>query len=123
MTDLEKYTKLKQIFWDYNVDKLPLDKVVNMEFNSIGSYEFNLVFNRMLERLNWYDLLDILGIDFIKKILTAERICKLRNKELKDRYERIRRILFKESLSISGWDPEYRKRIKATLLSNRWYSA
>jgi len=116
----EKYKILKSIFWNYNTDLLPFNKVIERDINSIDDYEFKLMLNRMLERLNWYELMDILGIDLIKKLLTPEIISKLRNKELKDRYERIRRILFKEPLSISGWDPEYRKRIKTTLLSYRW---
>ena len=87
----------------------------------IDDYEFKLILNRMLERLNWYEILDILGIDLIKQLLKPEIISKLRNKEIRERYETIRRILFKEPLPYSGWDPEYRKRIKATLLSNRWY--
>ncbi len=120
MSDKEKYKILKSIFWDYNTDLLPLDKIIEKDLNSIDNYDFRLIINRMFERLNWYALMDILGIDLIKKLLTPEIISKLRNKELKDRYERIRRILFKEPLPISGWDPEYRKRIKATLLSNRW---
>ena len=116
----EKYKILKSIFWDYNTDLLPFNKVIERDINSIDDYEFKLMLNRMLERLNWYELMDILGIDLIKKLLTPEIISKLRNKELKDRYERIRRILFKEPLPISGWDPEYRKKIKTTLLSYRW---
>jgi len=116
----EKNKVLKSIFWDYNTDLLPLGKLIERDINSIDDYEFKLMLNRMLERLNWYELMDILSIDLIKKLLTPEIISKLRNKELRDRYERIRRILFKEPLSISGWDPEYRKRIKTTLLSYRW---
>jgi hypothetical protein len=116
----KKYKVLKSIFWDYNTDLLPLHKLIAGELNSIDDYELKLMLNRMLERLNWYELIDILGIDLIKKLLTPEIISKLRNKELKERYERIRRILFKEPLPFSGWDPEYRKGIKTTLLSYRW---
>ncbi|MEW6195146.1 MAG: hypothetical protein AB1521_08330 [Bacteroidota bacterium] len=123
MTKEEKYNTLKKIFWDYNIDILPINKVVDQQLDKIDKYELDIMINRMLERLNWYDLLDILGVDLLKKLLTAGSISKLRSKELKDRYERIRRILFKEPLSLSGWDAEYIKRIKSTLLSNRWYAA
>ena len=119
----EKYNTLKKIFWDYNSDLLPLNKIVNMQFDVIDKYEFDLVINRMLERLNWPDLLDILGVDKLKKILVSDSIKRLRSNELKDRYERIRRILYKEPLPLSGWDPEYIKRIKTTLLSDRWYTS
>jgi len=120
MTTEEKYKALKNIFWDYNTGLLPLDKIIKRDLNSIDNYEFKLIINRMVERLNWYELLDILGLDLIKKLLIPEVTGKLRSKELKDRYERIRQILLKEPLPFSGWDPEYRKRIKTTLLSYRW---
>ena len=119
----EKYNTLKKIFWDYNIDLLPLNKIVDMQFDVIDKYEFDLIINRMLERLGWFDLLDILGVDLLKKLLISGSINRLRSKELKDRYERIRRILFKEPFPLSGWDPEYIRRIKATLLSNRWYAS
>ena len=119
----EKYNTLKKIFWDYNIDLLPLNKIVDMQFDVIDKYEFDLIINRMLERLGWFDLLDILGVDLLKKLLISGSINRLRSKELKDRYERIRRILFREPLPLSGWDSEYIRRIKATLLSNRWYAS
>ena len=119
----EKYNTLKKIFWDYNIDLLPLNKIVNKQFDVIDKYEFDLIINRMLERLGWFDLLDILGVDLLKKILASGSMNRLRSNELKDRYERIRRILFKEPLPLSGWDSEYIKKIKTTLLSNRWYAS
>ena len=121
MFDEKKRNALLNIFWDYNTDLLPLEKIIKRDLKSIDDYEFKLILNRMLERLNWYELLDILGIDLIKQLLTPEIIGKLRNEGLKERYETIRPILFKEPLPVSGWDPEYRKRVKTTLLSNRWY--
>jgi hypothetical protein len=122
MTREEKYNTLKKIFWDYNVELLPLDKFIKMETDNIDEYVYNLVVTRILERLNWYDIIDILGIEQLKKILIPGIINRLRSNELKERYERIRRILFEEPLPLSGWDPEYIKRIKTTLLSNRWYA-
>jgi hypothetical protein len=120
MSDKEKYNILTLIFWDYNTDKLPLNKIIERDVNSIDDYEYKLIVARMLERLNWYELMDIFGIELIKRILSSEITGRLRNKELKERYERIRRILFREPLPFSGWDPEYRKRIESTLLSYRW---
>lgn len=119
MTDDEKHISLKRIFWDYHTNLLPLKMVIKRDLSSIDDYMLRMIINRMLERLSWYELLDILGVDIIKHILTPEVIGRLRNKELKDRYERIRRILYKEPLPASGWDPEYRERIKSTLLSYR----
>lgn len=102
MTDSEKYNTIKKIFWDYNIDLLPLKKIAEGSFDTIDKYDFDLIINRMLERLTWFQLIDILGIDMIKKILDEERIKKLRNNELKERYEQIRRLLFNEALPVSG---------------------
>ena len=121
MSNEEKHRILKSIFWDYDISLLPLNKIIEGDIKAIESYEFKLMMNRMLERLNWYELLDILGAGLLKDLITPEIIGRLRSKELKERYERIRRILHKEPLPFSGWDPEYRKRIKSTLLSDRWY--
>lgn len=118
----EKYNTLKKIFWDYNIDLLPLNKIVNMQFDDIDKYEFDLIVNRMLERLSWYELLEILGLELIKKFLTTETISKIRFTELRDKYEFIRKILSGETVSFTGWGDEYYQQIKHTLFSNRWYS-
>jgi hypothetical protein len=117
----EKLKILQSIFWDYNANLLPLDKIISRELNKIDEYDLRIIINRIFERLNWYDILDILGLDIIKNLLENEKLLITKNKKLKEKYERLRRILFKKPLSISGWDIENNQRIKFTLLSNRWY--
>jgi hypothetical protein len=77
--------------------------------------------NRMFERLNWHELMDILGVDRIKKLLTKESISRIRFPELRERYEFIRKILSREPVSFTGWGDAYHQRIKHTLFSDRWY--
>lgn len=115
MTSEEKYQTLAKIFWDYNVDMLPLKKIIEGDFDSMDDYVFNMILNRMLERLSWYELLEILGIDSIKKYLTQERISKIRFAELRDKYEFIRKVLSGEPISFTGWGDEYYSKIKHTL--------
>ncbi|MEJ5350700.1 MAG: hypothetical protein WHS65_03815 [Melioribacteraceae bacterium] len=122
MNYIEKYNALKNIFWDYKIENLPIDKIINHEFDSIDTYEFNLIIKRMFERLTWYELIDILGMDNIQKLLTDDLIKRIYPKELRDKYERIRRILRKEIISDAGWNSTNHKRIRASILSNRWYS-
>ncbi len=121
MTDEQKLKLLKTIFWDYNSDALSLSKIISKDLDSIDNYELRIILIRLFERLTWYELLHILGIELIKKYLTKEIIKNLRNEYLRERYERIRRLLHQEPLPFTGWDTEYRERIKTTLLSNRWY--
>ena len=118
----EKYQKLKNIFWDYNVERLPLNKIVENDLKSIDDYELKFILNRMFERLSWYDLLEILGVSTIKYYLTQETISKIRFVELREKYEYLRKVLSGEPISFTGWGDEYYSKIKHTLFSNRWYS-
>ncbi|MFZ1976582.1 MAG: hypothetical protein WAV76_01390, partial [Bacteroidota bacterium] len=63
----------------------------------------------------------ILGIEKVKLLLKKETIANIRQKELRERYEFIRKILFGEAVSFTGWGDEYYQKIKHTLFSNRWY--
>lgn len=121
MNNKEKYDILTKIFWDYHVDKLPLNSIIMGDLQSIDKYTFNFIIVRMLERLSWYDLLEILGPENLKQILIPEIIDKLHSKELRAKYEFIRKILSGEDLSFTGWGDAYYQRIKHTLFSNRWY--
>ena len=78
---------------------------------------------RLLERMPWYDLVELFGLPGLTKMITKERISLLRDPLLKEHYEFARQLLQKEPLSVSGWCPEYRKKIRATLLSDRRYRA
>lgn len=121
MTMDDKLIILKRIFWDYHDGSLPIVKAARGEFDSIGDYEFKIILNRMFERLNWYDLMDILGVDRIIKFLTKDNISRIRFSELRDRYEFIRKVLSGEPVSFAGWGDAYRQKIRHTLFSDRWY--
>ena len=110
-----------KIIWDYEIDTDELYETVIGKRGKAGPLDAQQILIRMLERLSWYDLVDILGLEFLKNALTVEVIQKIRFKALREKYETARKVLHGHPLSISGWDPAYRKRIKHTLLSNRWY--
>ena len=112
---------LTQIIWDYNVKPDDLYLVLTGKKESAGPFTAEKIFIRMLERLSWYDLLDMVGIEYLRSNLTKELIGKIRFHDLKEKYEFIRKILQREAISFSGWSAEYRKKIESTLLSNRWY--
>lgn len=81
-----------------------------------------MIFIRMLERLNWYDLLFIFGPEKLKTNLTKDRIAKIHHKELRNHFEKLRKILQGESISFTKWGPQFSKEIKNSLFSNRWYN-
>ena len=112
---------IKSIFWDYNVDPEVLYKVLNGEVECYFHLTKDRILIRMLERLNWYDILNVVGFDYMKENLTKEIIANLRFKALKEKYEFVRKILQGEPVPSDGWDIEYRKKVQSTLLSHRWY--
>jgi hypothetical protein len=112
---------LKPILWDYRIKPYDFFLVALGKKNPIGSFTSERALKRMFERLSWYELLELLGVDILKERLTLDLITKIRIKELRLKYEFVRNILQGEPLSFSGWDHVRRQRIKHTLLSNRWY--
>ncbi len=114
---------LKPILWDYSIDPWDFYKTALGKKDRVGSFDRDAALIRMLERLSWHELIQLFGIDGLTDLLTPDIISRLRINELKEKYEFARCILQGEPVSFSGWDPEYREKIKHTLLSNRWYSA
>ena len=120
MTLQGKQEVLAKIFWDADISGKLLYSIV------MGEYSHPLItqkkiFIRMMERLGWHGILDILGVELVKRLLTKEMIALLRNTELRERYEFIRSILFGEVISFTGWGDEYYQKIRHTLFSDRWY--
>lgn len=105
---------MKHIIWDYDIDPYELYEVVTGKIDRAGHFDAQRVFLRMLERLSWYELLDLLNL---------ETIAKIRHRDVREKYEYVRKILQGETVSFSGWDPESREKVRDTLLSHRWYRA
>jgi hypothetical protein len=119
--DIERI--IRPVMWDYNDDPYTLyEKIKNSSFIYKKENFFSRLFVRMLERLNWYDLLSLFGAEWLSDHLTDDVLHHLRSEELKERYVRIRSVLQGRAVSVSGWDPEYRTKLRNRLLSNRWYS-
>ena len=115
--------KLKPLFWDYVVDPAEAYDVLMGRRRQAGPFDWERLLIRLLERLPWYDLLEVLGPEGVKSALTPEIIQKLRFPYLKERYEFIRRTLHAEPVSFTGWNPENRARVGAAFLSHRRYGA
>ena len=112
---------LMEIIWDYDCDPDELFEVISGKRTKAGPFDLKRLFVRMLERLSWYELIELLGMDYIREHLTEEVVGKIRFKTLRGRYETVRNVLSGNFVSFPGWNSEYSKKIKHTLLSNRWY--
>jgi hypothetical protein len=114
---------MRHVVWDYDVDPYELYEVAVGTRDAIGHFDAERVLLRMLERLSWYDVLDVLGIDELRTRLVPPLIARIRHEDVRERYEYVRKILQGEALPLSGWDPASREKIRHTLLSHRWYRA
>lgn len=114
---------MKHIVWDYDMDPYELYEVVTGKIDRAGHFDAQRVFIRMLERLSWYDLLDLLGMEALGILLSPGTIAKIRHRDMREKYEYVRKVLQGETVSLSGWDPESREKVRNTLLSHRWYRA
>ncbi|MBL7178222.1 MAG: hypothetical protein ISS66_20550 [Desulfobacteraceae bacterium] len=121
ITATQKIRILKSLAWDYRVQGDRLLEVLLGLRDKEGPFDQAKIFLRALERLPWHDILEIMGKEMVKQLLTPERVAKLRFPQQRKRYERIRKILQGEPVSLSGWDPNHRETYKRSLLSNRWH--
>ncbi len=112
--------KIGNAFWDYNVDSAELFDILLNKKAGNGFFNKEYILRRLLDRLSWYELIDVLGIDYIRQNLSKSIISKLRNNTLKERYEFVRKFLQEETLPFSGWDNKTCERLKSSVLSDRW---
>ncbi len=112
---------LQAILWDYQIDPCDFYELALGRKERIGWFSRERALIRMLERLSWYDLIRVFGLKELSDILKPELIAQLRFPELRRRYELARKVLRGETVSFSGWSPEYRENIKHSLVSQRWY--
>ena len=124
MKDETKISKiLKGTVWDYNIDPYDLYLIVLGKKDPIGFFDKERSLIRFVERLRWYDLLELFGPEFMRINLSRELIAKLYPPGIRKRYELVYSILHGENVSRSGWSAENRERLKASVLSDRRYDA
>ena len=112
---------LEPILWDYNVEALDFYELLLGRQGSIGLLDQQHAIVRVLERCAWYDVLELLGIEFLKKYLTQMTIQKIRFPDMRKKYEIVREILQGDTVPTSGWSADTRQRARNAILSNRWY--
>jgi len=107
--------------WDYHLDPYDLFEIALGKQPPSGWLTRESVLVRMLERLVWYDLINLFGLEQIANFLTPDLVARIHVPELRDKYDYLRKLLHGEPVPVSGWSPEYRQKIGHTLLSHRWY--
>ena len=123
MADRELVEIARTLNWDTTCDPEELAEVLSGERERVGHFDREALFARMLATFPWHRTVAVLGIEVVEELLTPEVIAKLWPPSLRERHERIRRLLRGDPVPPAEWGPELRRRLRSTLLSDRWYGA
>ena len=119
-----KLELLAGIVWDYDTDPETLLAVLEGRQEKAGGVDKSAIYRRLLRALPWQNIVGLIGADEAIAMLTTENIAHLWPRELKEQYERLRKILRGEPVSPSEWDsPNARARLRQRTFSHRWYRA
>lgn len=121
LSNEEIFRKIKAAFWDYDIDPYEIYLVVLGKKEGDNFFSKGKILIRLIERLSWYEIVDLFGKEFLANNLSPLIISKIRNPEIRNRYEFIRRVLQGETLSYTGWSVQNRQRLKSSVLSKRRY--
>ncbi|MCK4799048.1 MAG: hypothetical protein KAT05_16865 [Spirochaetes bacterium] len=112
---------LKKIIWDYNISPEEVYKCLKGQIDKSGFYTRNDLILKMLEHLYWYEIIKVVPLEEIKAFLTVSNVKKIYPKGLQLKYEFLRKLLYQEIISSTGWDSKDNEFPEYTILSNRWY--
>ncbi|HEX9739619.1 MAG TPA: hypothetical protein VGA29_02495 [Ignavibacteriaceae bacterium] len=115
--------KIKSAFWDYDIDPYEIYLIGLGKKPGNNFFSKDKILIRLIERLSWYEIVDLFGKEYLTKNLNPTLINKIRNPEIRNRYEFIRKVLQGETVSYTGWSIQNRQRLKSSVLSDRRYSS
>lgn len=84
--------ELKRIVWDYSIDENTLCDIFEGK-TSIFSLNKEKLYSRLLLSTKWYRLLDCLGLNGLKEILTDEVINSIWIKDIREKFIYARKVL------------------------------
>jgi hypothetical protein len=119
----EKLELMGSLNWDYLDKPEDMLAVIEGRLETSGAFNREKLFVRSLERLTWYSILGLWGLEAIKKLYTPELAKRLWPKERKYHYDFALAVLRREPLPPARWGDEYFKQMWHPVFSNRWYSA
>ena len=123
LTHEEKLKLMRSLNWDYLDKHEDMLAVIEGRLESSGAFTRDKLFVRSLERLTWYSIVGLWGVETIKELYTPEIAKRLWPKENKKIYDFALAVLREEPLPPSRWGDEHYKQMWRPVFSNRWYSA
>jgi len=110
----------EKIVWDYDHAPEEIAEVLAGERERVGHFDRSALFLRMLQSLPWQRIVQTLGMDEVRLLLTPEVIERLWPPSLRERYVRIRSVLQGNPVPATEWSSERARALRDTFLADRW---
>lgn len=95
LTPEEKKKLLYEAFWDKNIDTASIYDFLTGRAEQAQEIDKKSVFTRLLSTYDWFTLMKLIPGDLLPEALSDDVISRLYPKQLRDKYDYARRILFK----------------------------
>ena len=119
LSNEEKLKLMSSLNWDYLDKHEDMLAVIEGHLESSGAFTRDKLFVRSLERLTWYTIIGLWGIESIKELYTPETAGRIWPKDLRKRYDFALAVLRREPLPPARWGDEYFKSERYRFFSDR----
>jgi hypothetical protein len=123
LTHEEKLDTMRSLNWDYLDKPEEMLAVIEGRIVSSGAFNREKLFVRSLERLTWYRIVGLWGVEEIKRLYTPELAARVWPKSLRWRYDFALAVLRREPVPPSRWGSEHYQSARHRFFSNRGHSA
>jgi hypothetical protein len=89
----ERHILFRQIMWDYNISPVDIDAVLQGKRETIGHYNKQAIFIKLLESFSWFTILQLFSPEELRELLSDDVVKKLRFKSLRIKYEFVQKRL------------------------------
>ena len=86
--------KLRDVYWDADVDQEQLLRLLRGDIEKAGHIDRANLFRRLLSTYDWYTLLALIPPERLPEALSEEVLDRLYPAALKDRYRYARHVLY-----------------------------
>ena len=119
----EKLRLMRSLNWDYLVTPEDMLAVIEGKLKSSGAFTQDRLFVRSLERLTWYSVVGLWGVEAIKELYTPELAGRIWPKSRRRDFDFALAVLRRETLPPTRWGDEYYKSQRNRFFSNGRYGA
>lgn len=110
MTDIsheEKLQLMRSLNWDYLDKPEDMLAVIEGRLESSGAFTRDKLFIRSLERLTWYSVLALWGVETIKELYTPSLASRIWPKSRRRHFDFALAILRREPVECHPWGDKY----------------